>query len=638
MHPDSPSLSLLRGLTLCLLLTLSTSLGLITPTPPFTPSSSVPNSMSTVPTYSTNICFYPSGEYFYAHAETNTNKLFTLNDDGSKVGGGLISGGTFNLVQISCRSSTIGVYALGMGGFNLDISVTFDSSFNMATSLQVTHNDVFYSGLTSRCFYTNPLSTYHWIGSGIMTISSNTGSYVFKVDFALTAGRLIAQTPHNAVFNDKHQWIDNWKNGVLVGCGFYPPIFSLDSATMNYITIYNTPLLQLSLGVLIDNLNTNNLFHSNSGMTQPLRVFDLSVSTASNLVQPFPMITSFAFGVYGGMYNLGRYQLLIYTIFNTNSLYYIDKSTFTLKGSIPLHTPPGARTLTQPWFRDSKKFNFSYMQFNTNANSCPACYNMHIYSAIVDLCLSRNGANVCSSCPVNTYLDSSIAPFNNCFYKSEFPVSKGVSPSTGIISPCSDARCTNCIDNSNICIQCPANTYLDSTSALNHCLLTSEFPPKTGVNPVTFLVTACSDPNCNDCKMNNLQCAVCTPPYFLLAQSCVNQFITSSEYIYPEQKVIITLSSPWVSLPALTDLSLKMEYGSLTPFNSFNLLSIMIDPISSNKLIMQFSLTEPLWNGIITTTFQSSLSYLGFTKTQNVTNLNNRAQFRLRFISTTLII
>lgn len=132
-------------------------------------------------------------------------------------------------------------------------------------------------------------------------------------------------------------------------------------------------------------------------------------------------------------------------------------------------------------------------------------------------CLScLNDFRLCTQCDVSGgyYLET---VSSSCKHTSTFVTGTGAQASSGQVVSCLTTSCTSCVADYSICLACNTALGYYYYSSDKSCLLLSEFPPRTGIDLISGLITPCQDSNCVYCKIDSSTCVACdsTIGYYL---------------------------------------------------------------------------------------------------------------------------
>ena len=120
---------------------------------------------------------------------------------------------------------------------------------------------------------------------------------------------------------------------------------------------------------------------------------------------------------------------------------------------------------------------------------------------------SNPGEVPCTVCQNSYYLTAT----DTCILKTQFPASYGVDSFR--VVQCKDAHCSNCTDNYLVCRQCDTSAGYFLFSDV--CVEKTQIKKGLGANLSAGIVSLCADLDCEDCRLDNTQCAWCRTGYSL---------------------------------------------------------------------------------------------------------------------------
>jgi hypothetical protein len=286
------------------------------------------------------------------------------------------------------------------------------------------------------------------------------------------------------------------------------------------LMVYNKADLSLSLscyrsdscnsyGWLVDNLNLAIAFTTSlcpSSVNTIARLDLASQANYGNMAYQY-LLTYEAYGsLTNNILNFGPYQYVVTMPLATTviNLLIYSKATLATKFSAALPLTTVAAYASNPTMRgfivQGSRFYFAFIQ-NTGRN-------FQSYYLMYDPNCATRPTNICTQCGATYYRDSTTAG-NLCITKAQFPAAYGADEANNLARPCTAAYCTACLDDYTVCTAASGLSAFPACAVHNpsFACLTS-LPAGFGGDPANGLTQPCSTANCLTCSLSNY--AVCT--------------------------------------------------------------------------------------------------------------------------------
>jgi hypothetical protein len=181
-------------------------------------------------------------------------------------------------------------------------------------------------------------------------------------------------------------------------------------------------------------------------------------------------------------------------------------------------------------------FNNWFLQ--TSSNTCysptvspliPAPFGANWDTGLVAPCIDNNCLNCiadvrfCSLCDTanSWYLNTTTDRCNSPTLAPQIAELKGANLATGMTTNCQDGNCRYCRADYTVCTGCKtiSGWYLDGTTC-RHATTAPVFNVGTGPNLATGMVVACSLANCGKCSASYLTCTACVSGWYFKTSQC----------------------------------------------------------------------------------------------------------------------
>lgn len=342
--------------------------------------------------------------------------------------------------------------------------------------------------------------TRYFVGLGI--------SYVFKFDAISINMEAFRSLPGS---NNYPSFLGPFNNGQNVLVVYAPMRWAVFSTT-DLASLYSNTISMTFGALTVDNLNQNIAF---SVVQNPLVLNKRSLTNSA-----FNVLASVNLPMTGLSFvlNLGTFDLIFMLpsvaertpSSHQNTLLFYSKSSLTSYTFKTVNTvldpiPATLMGLSNPTDLDSgMRYYFAFVR-----NSF---YTYQSYYFLFDKCMSLDGNTLtCTTCPDGYWrAGASFAAPRRCLPSGSFPAGTGMNNITMTYEPCSlGVSCAKCLTDYQRCEICNFAGGYYSNNVTGTCLLKSEFPSKTGINPWTKQIASCRDTACLDCKDNIYECRVC---------------------------------------------------------------------------------------------------------------------------------
>jgi hypothetical protein len=255
---------------------------------------------------------------------------------------------------------------------------------------------------------------------------------------------------------------------------------------------------------LADNLN-NGIVYTASVCSGSINHFSrLNLATQpnyANLVYQFARTNEGYGSLTNNILNFGPYQYVVtmpYTLTGVNLLIYTKADLATkFTAALPSITvvPYASSATMAGTFLQGSRLYFAFVE---NVGK-----NFQSYYLMYDPNCATRPTNICTQCDATYYRDSTTAG-NLCITKAQFPAAYGADEAINLAMPCAAAYCTACLDDYTVC------TAASGLSAFPACYVHNPsfdcltfLPAGFGGDPANGLTQVCSTANCLTCSFSN---------------------------------------------------------------------------------------------------------------------------------------